>query len=486
MPLGAETASVTAIESTIRAFYGGRYQDGGARRPVVNPYDGAVVAEVHDAGPAEVDAAVRDAAAAAPGWAEVPAYRRAEIIARAAGELAAEREELARVVAEQTGKVLRQALAEVDRATLTLEVSAREATRLDGELHAADAVAGGEHALAYSVRRPLGVVAAITPFNAPVNLACHKLGPALAVGNAVVWKTPPQVPGVGPPLLEAFRRAGAPDGVLGVLHGGADAGAELISHPLVRGISFTGSVAAGRAVRERAGLRPALLELGGIALNVIHDDADLARAAASCVAGAFKNAGQSCNSVQRVLIADAVFDAAVERIVALARELRVGDPLDPESEVGPMISEAAAQRLESWLEQAVARGARVLAGGQRTGAVLTPTVVGDVPGTASLACEEVFGPVCTVERYRSLDEVWGIAESLNVGLTHAIFTRSIAVALEAARRLPSGSVFVNRNSNARLDHLPFGGARDSGLGGREGPRYAMEALSERRLVMIEP
>jgi acyl-CoA reductase-like NAD-dependent aldehyde dehydrogenase len=477
---------VAFVEDEIRCFYDGRYQETGRRRRVMNPYDGSTIGDVLEAGPPEVDAAVRDAAEAAERWANTPAYRRAELLATAARELAGVRGELARVITEQTGKVLRQSVAEVDRAVLTLEISARETTRLEGDLHVADAVPGGEGVIAYSVRRPLGVIAAITPFNAPVNLACHKLGPALGVGNTVVWKTPPEVPGVGPPVLDAFRRAGLPEGVVAVVHGGSETGSALVRHPLVAGVSFTGSVAAGRAVHEAVGLRPALLELGGIALNIVHDDADYVRAAASCAAGAFKNAGQSCNSVQRVFIAMDVFEDTVARLIEHAGALTIGDPLDPESEIGPMVSEEAASRVESWLATAVSGGARVLIGGSRTGAIIPPTVVSDVPRDSHLVCKEVFGPVCTVEPYVELEEVWAAAADLSVGLTHAIFTSSIAVAVEAARKLPSGSVFVNRNSNARLDHLPFGGVRDSGVGGREGPRYAMEALSERQLVMIEP
>lgn len=472
--------------TVIPLFVGGRWETVGRKRAVANPYTGKHVATVIEADEMTVDSAVNNAFDANRFWADMPAYRRAEILERAAQALDTRREEAARTVAEQMGKALRQAIVEVDRAVLTLHLSSQEATRIAGEVQPADAISGGEGVLAYWVRRPLGVIAAITPFNAPVNLACHKVGPALAAGNVVVWKTPPQVPGVGPILAETFQEAGLPSGVLQVLHGGANIGAALVRHPRVSGISFTGSVQAGHAVRSEAGLKPTLLELGGIGINIIHRDADVGRAARACVAGAYKNSGQSCNSVQRVFLHRSIWDETLALLTEETRAQVVGDPLLPATDVGPVVSAEAADRIRHWLDEAMQAGARIVTGGEIEGALVTPTIVTDVPPTARIACEEVFGPMMTVEPYTDLAEVYAVADALPVGLTHSIFTSSLSVALEAARCLPSGTVNVNRNSNARLDQLPFGGVRASGLGGREGPRYAIEAMTAMRLVVLDP
>lgn len=335
------------------------------------------------------------------------------------------------------------------------------------------------------MREPVGVVAAITPFNAPFNLAMHKVAPAFAAGNAVVLKAPPQAPLTMFQLAELMYDAGVPPEALSVVTGGADVGGALVAHPETDLISFTGSRSAGLQIARTAGLKRTLLELGGNSPNVVHGDADIGWAVGALVPGAFSNTGQSCNSVQRILVQRTILDEVAEAAVERMQPLVVGDPLDEATEVGTMVDEGAATRLESWIGEAVDGGAKVLSGGTRDHALFSPTLVRDAAPTTRLVCEEAFGPIAVLIPYDDLDDAVVIANSTEYGLQAAVFTSSLGVAMEAARRIRAGGVMINRSSNFRLDNLPFGGVKESGRG-REGGAYTLEAMTERKLVLIDP
>jgi acyl-CoA reductase-like NAD-dependent aldehyde dehydrogenase len=328
----------------------------------------------------------------------------------------------------------------------------------------------------------VGVVAGITPFNAPFNLACHKIAPALAAGNAIVLKAPPQSPCVVAKLVELFVDAGTPAGFVNLLYGNT-VGPALVRDPRVDFVSFTGSSRVGAQIKAASGLRRVALELGGNGTTIVHSDADVAEAATLCARNSMRLAGQSCISVQNVMVHESVYDAFLERMVAEVNLLRVGDPLDPATDVGTLIDEQAAKRVEQWVAEAIAQGARALTGGRRRAAHYEPTVLVDVQRSMRVVCEEVFGPVVTVQRYRELKSVFEQVSADQYGLHCGIFTKSLPVAFDAIRSLRVGGLIVNGTSTWRTDQLAYGGVKSSGIG-REGPRYAIRDMTEERLVLF--
>jgi acyl-CoA reductase-like NAD-dependent aldehyde dehydrogenase len=332
------------------------------------------------------------------------------------------------------------------------------------------------------LRFPVGVVAAITPFNAPVNLACHKIAPAIAAGNTLVLKAPPQSPGVIHELAQIFVDAGTPPGVLNVLYG-ETAGPALVRDPRVDFVTFTGSTRVGAEIKAASGLRRVALELGGTGTTIVHEDADIEAAAPICARNAMRLAGQSCISVQTVHVHRKLYERFVETVVAEARKLKLGDPLDPATDVGTLIDEGAAQRVETWIGQAVEDGARLLAGGKRHGAQIEPTVLADVSPSMRVVCEEVFGPVVGLLPYDEIDEVFRTISESRFGLQTGIFTRSMETAIKAARSIRSGGIIINGTSTWRTDQLAYGGVKDSGIG-REGPRYSIRDMTEERMVLF--
>ena len=452
-------------------------------QPLHDPWRGTVLSVVALSGPDEVRAAVDAAVAAHPGVAALPVHRRAEILRRAA-DLAEERAQAyAETITRQTGKALKNTLREVRRAAWTMRAAATAAETHFGSVMVSDAAPDDEGVLAMTVWEPVGVVAAITPFNAPFNLVVHKVAPAFAAGNAVVVKPASQAPLSAMDVVSVFEDAGAPAGAINVVPGNRDTIAALVADPRVGMFTLTGSRAAGEAVVRGAGLRRVTLELGGNSPNIVHRDADVAGAVAACVRGGFANTGQSCNSVQRIFVHREIADQFLDQLVDATRTLVLGDPLDPATDVGTLADVAAAERIERWIAEAVEGGSRVLTGGERSGAQLQPTVVVDAPIDARLVCEEVFGPVVVVLRYDELAEAVRQANATPYGLQAAIFTSSIDVALTAARGLRAGGVLVNKSTNFRMDHLPYGGVKESGVG-REGPRHAIEEMSELKLIIF--
>ena len=447
-----------------------------------DPYRGALVSAAPRSNAQDLDRALSAAVAAKPAAAGVQAVERARILRRAAGLVAARKPALGETMARETGKAIRDCLGEIDRSVDTLNLSAEEAVRIEGEHVPLDASPMGFGKIALLLRFPVGIVAAITPFNAPVNLACHKLGPAIAAGNVVVLKAPPQCPGTIHRLVECFVEAGLPAGFLNVLYG-AEIGPALVRDPRVEFITFTGSTRAGAEIRAAAGLRRVALELGGIGPTIVHDDADIDQAAPTCGRNAMRLSGQSCASVQNVYVHRKVFGAFMERLLPAVASLKLGDPLDPATDVGTVVDEAAARRIEASVQAAIAAGARAVIGGKRHGAAFEPTVLTDVKPDMTVVCEEIFGPVMSVCPYAEIDPVIAEISERRLGLQGGVYTRSLELALKVARTMRVGGIIINGTSTFRTDQLPYGGVKDSGIG-REGPRYAIREMTEERLIVF--
>ena len=466
-------------------WVGGRAVDVPAFDDLVEPWAGQVVARVGICGAATVGAALSAAAGARPVMEAMPVHQRARLLRAAADLVEARAEELAREITRATGKVIAHTRRETRRVPWTLRASAAAAETLFAAAPPPDLIPGGERVIALLARRPVGVVAAITPFNAPLNLVAHKVGPALAAGNAVVVKPAPQAPAPAIRLAEILTEAGFPAGAVNVVPGGRETGAALLADARIALISFTGGAAAGRAIRAAAGTRPVLLELGGNSANLVCPDADLALALRECLAGGFSNNGQSCNSVQRVFVHRDQHDEFAAALADGAARLRLGDPMDDGTDIGPLIEEAAAVRVEAAIAEAVAKGATLRTGGTRRGAVIAPAVLSGVGRDLPLYCDEVFAPVVITEAYDELDEAIGAANGTRFALQAAVFTGSLATAERCFRELRAGSVIVNRSSNFRLDQLPYGGIGESGTG-REGPLYAAEAMTYLKSLVVVP
>ena len=450
---------------------------------VASPYDGSTVARVAKVGAPETRSAV-DAAERAMRD-PLPAHRRAEILSQVADALAARADEAARLISAEAGKPMKAARVEASRAVSTYTMAAVEARKLAGEIVPMDASQAGDGKLAFTQRVPIGVVGAISPFNFPLNLVAHKIAPALAAGCAVVLKPATQTPLSALFLAELEVEAGLPPGWLNVLVGpSAEIGDVLVEDPRVALITFTGSGAVGWKLRERAPRKRVNLELGNATPVIVEADADVALAASKCAANAFSYAGQSCISVQRVFVHDDVYEAFRDAFVPLVDALVVGDPADEETDVGPLIAASERDRVLEWIEEARAGGAAVLTGGTLENDLVRPTVVEDPPADARLACDEVFGPVCTLQRYTALDEAIDQANATRYGLQAGIFTGDVTRALSAAARLEFGGVTINEAPTFRADQMPYGGVKDSG-NTREGPAWAVREMTEERLVVVQ-
>lgn len=476
----------TLVAQDVPLFIDGERREGAVTFDVVDPYRHSVASRVHEASARDVDAAVRSARRGQAEVGALPAHRRAAIIRGVAAGLAAAKDAFAERLVRDCGKCLKDARGEIDRAVEIYQVSADEATRIGGETIPLDALPLGEGGrLAFTVRGPVGVVAAIGPFNAPVHVIAHKLGPAFAAGNAVVLKPAPQGSGVALMVAELFAAAGLPPRALQVVPGRATTGEALVSHPGVDMVNFTGSGRAAEALLRAAGLRRVTLELGGNAAVVIHEDANWENAVTACVGAAYGITGQSCVSLQRLYVHESLFDRVAARLADLSAALRVGDTLSAETDVGVMVSEEAAVRVEGWINEAIAGGAKALCGARREGAAVWPTVLVNVEPRMRVVCEEVFGPVVSVLPYEDLDAALDAVNDSPWGLASGIFTRSLDVALIAARRLRTGVLNVNGPSRYRVEHIPYGGLKLSGWG-KEGPRYAIQEMTEMKTVIISP
>src|ERR671932_133382 len=474
---------MATVATERKVFVGGEWVETGDWVEVRSPYSGDIVGRVAKAGAAEtrrtMDAphkAMRE---------PLPAHKRAESLVRVAGALGRRHDEVARLISDEAGKPMKAARVEAKRAMSTYTMSAVEARKLAGEVVPMDASQAGEGKLAFTIRRPIGVVGAISPFNFPLNLVAHKLAPALAAGCAVVLKPASQTPLSALLLAELEEEAGLPPGWLSVVVGpSSEIGDVLVEDERVRAITFTGSGQVGWKLRERAPRKRVNLELGNATPVVVAADADLDEAATKLAANAFSFAGQSCISVQRIYVERAAYDGFLERFLPRVEALKLGDPADEESDVGPVIDEGARERILEWIDEAQAAGARVLAGGELDGELIRPTVIAEAAHDLKVSCEEVFGPVCTVNAVDSLDEAVELANGTRYGLQAGIFTRGLRTALEAARRLEFGGVTINEAPTFRADQMPYGGVKGSG-NTREGPAYAVRELTEERLVVVD-
>jgi acyl-CoA reductase-like NAD-dependent aldehyde dehydrogenase len=466
----------------LRMYIGGQWRDGTDERAVFDPYRGERVALSPESGLQDLDDALAAATAAKAKAAAMPGFERAALLRRVGALLVERAESIAEVMSRETGKALKDARAEVIRSQDTILLSAEEAIRIQGEQVPLDGSPMGAGKLAFLLRFPVGVVAGITPFNAPFNLACHKIGPAIAAGNTIVLKAPPQSPGVVSKLVELFADAGTPPGFVNLLYGNT-VGPALVRDPRVDFVTFTGSSRVGAEIKAASGLRRVALELGGNGTTIVHADASVEEAAPLCARNSMRLAGQSCISVQNVYVHASLYEQFVERMVREVKTLRLGDPLDAATDVGTLIDEAAAKRVESWVDEAIANGARALTGAKRHGAAYEPTVLVDVQPSMRVVCEEIFGPVVTVQRYTDLPPLFEQISAAEYGLHCGIFTKSLQVAFDAIRALRVGGVIVNGTSTWRTDQLAYGGIKASGIG-REGPCYAMRDMTEERLVLF--
>jgi acyl-CoA reductase-like NAD-dependent aldehyde dehydrogenase len=471
---------VVAAASERRLFVGGEWIETGDWQDVRSPYSGEVVGRVAKAGAAETRRAI-DAAELAMRE-PLPAHKRAEILVRVAGSLGRRHEEAARLISEEAGKPMKAARVEASRAMSTYTFAAVEARRLAGEMVPMDAAQAGEGKLAFTLRRPIGIVGAISPFNFPLNLVAHKLAPALAAGCAVVLKPAGQTPLSALFLAELEEEAGLPAGWLNVVVGRAsEIGDVLVADERVKLITFTGSGSVGWQLKERAPKKRVNLELGNATPVIVASDADVAATAGKLAANAFAFAGQSCISVQRIYVDRSSYDAFVEEFIPLVEALKVGDPGEDETDVGPVIDEDARDRILSWIKES---HGEVLTGGDLDGDLIRPTVISNPARDDKVSCEEVFGPVCTVTAVDSLDEAIELANGTRYGLQAGIFTASLDNALRAAQELEFGGVTVNEAPTFRSDQMPYGGVKDSG-NTREGPRYAVREMTEERLVVLD-
>ncbi len=451
---------------------------------VTSPWDDAVVARTFLAEADALDAATRAAVAAAPAMRALPAWRRAEILRTVAGRLREGRDALGRTLAGEAGKPLRDALTEVDRGAMTFEVAAEEARRIEGHVIPMDLAPHGEGRVALTRRFPLGPVAAISPFNFPLNLSAHKLAPAVAAGNPIVLKPATKTPLSAIALGRLLAEAGLPEGAVSVLPMERALGDRLVTDERFKLLTFTGSSAVGWAMKARAGRKRVILELGGNAGVIVDETADVDHAVARVAAGGFALAGQSCISVQRVFVHASKFDRFAADLVARVEALRVGDPLDPATDVGPMIEPGEVERIARWVDEAVAAGAALLTGGRVLGrSTYAPTVLAHVPEEAKVCADEAFAPLVVLARFEAFDEAVAAVNRSTFGLQAGVFTRDLERALTAFDRIETGGVVVNDVPTWRIDHMPYGGVKDSGLG-REGPRYTIEEMTELKLLVV--
>lgn len=470
-------------EQAIRLFVDGKWVEGqGPAISVADKFTGQTLGVLNEASAAQTDAAVAGARRSFDALKLQP-FELWRLLSRVADLVMEAREELTGLIVAESGVPWKDSSNEVARTAETFRLSAEEARRLVGEMVPIQGAAGQSHRMAFTLRVPRGVVGGISAFNSPLNMAAHKIAPALASGNAVVFKPPAATPLSATRLFELMLEAGIPAGHINLLQGEADVGRRLVEHPGVDFLTFTGSTPVGRSIRDARGLRPVALELGSIAATIVCADADLDRAIVRCAQSGFRRQGQACTSTQRLFVQRDVLDAFLPRFLDEVRGLVVGDPRRPDTDVGPMISEREAARAEAWINEAASQGAELLTGGTRQGAVLAPTVLTNVTADMRVMREEIFAPVLSIVPFDSLDAAIEQVNATEFGLAVGLFTRDMQRALSAATRLHVGVVHLNDASSSRVDLIPFAGVKDSGVG-VEGPHYAMREMTEERLVTI--
>ena len=462
----------------------GQWVNAGSLMEVKNKYNGAVIAALPTARKEDVEAAIAAAERAEDVMADMPAYKRADILLKAAALMRERADDLAKTIAAEAGKALKFARAEVDRAQSTFTIAAEEAKRLHGETIPLDAVPAGEGYFGFWTRRPVGVIAAISPFNFPLNLVAHKVAPALAAGNTLVLKPASTTPLTAVKLCQILQDAGLPAGAINLVVGsGGTVGEWLVTDERVDKITFTGSPDVGRHILSVAGIKKVTLELGNTSPVVVAPDADLDFVARRCAVGAFYNSGQVCISVQRIYSEKQVYEAFSEKFVQATEAMVVGDPLDERVDVGPMIDSKEVDRVEGWVREAQTSGAKILTGGKRDGTVYYPTILSDVDDEMKVISEEVFAPVASIISSDDFESALKQANDTKFGLQVGVFTNDVNRVFRAVKRLNFGGVIINDTPSFRADHMPYGGNRQSGLG-REGVKFAMEDMTNIQMVAI--
>ncbi len=467
-----------------RPFYlAGEWRTSDERTTIRAPYDDRAIAEVALATSGDVDAAIGRAVTAFEQTRRLAAWDRAEILRKVAEGVQSRRIEFEQTMVAESGKPLQQVRQEIARALCTFTLAAEEAKRIGGELIPLDLVPASAGKIGITRRVPIGPVVGIPAFNFPLNLVAHKIGPALAAGNPVLLKPAPQTPLTSLLLAEIFDTTGAPPGMLSVLPCGNAVAERVVTDDRVRALTFTGSTAVGWHLKRLAGKKRVLLELGGNAGAIVDADADLEHAAQRCAIAAFAYAGQVCVSLQRIYAHRVVYAALVENLVTMTGRLRLGDPADEATHVGPMISDAAADRAEGLVREATTRGARVLAGGTRQGRLVAPTILADADPSLDVCQEEAFAPIVTVAPFDTLDDAIRMVNATRYGLQAAIFSNSLPHVMRAFDLIDAGSLIVNEAPLFRADNGPFGGVKDSGLG-REAVRETIDLLTDTKLLVV--
>ncbi len=468
----------------MKMFLRGEWVDRDKKIPVTNPYDGSVIDTVPRGTADDVAQAVGAAVEGAEIMRRLPGYDRFLILRKSAQLMAERQDDLGRTISLEEGKLLSEGIFEASRSVQTIELSGEEAKRLGGEVLPLDGAPGSAGKFGFTLRVPCGVVAAITPFNFPLNLVCHKVGPALAAGNAVILKPASDTPLSALRLVEILLEAGLPPLAIQCITGsGGEIGDALCRDPRIRKISFTGSREVGEHICREAGLKKVTMELGSNSPVIVMDDADLAKVAKATAATGYANAGQVCISTQRVIAMSGIYGDLISALKPAVEALKVGDPMHPDSKMGPMIREKDAARVTDWVNEAVAGGARLVAGGHRQGSLVEATLLADVDPKMRISCDEVFGPTVSVTRANSIDEAIRLANDTIYGLSAGIFTQDIDKALRFAREVHSGNLHINWGTAWRADLIPYGGLKDSGMG-KEGPKYAIEEMTEMKTVII--
>jgi len=461
---------------------GGRWVEGEKFFEVRSPYSGEVLARVPEASTVEVDRAVAAAREAFNANLEMPAYQRAEILEETSRLLEDLKEEFARTIALENGKPIKTSRGEVERAVLTFKFAGEEAKRISGETIPMDAARRAEGHFGFYIRVPVGVVAAVTPFNFPLNMVAHKVAPALAAGNAVVLKPASATPLTALKLARTLLDAGLPPGLLNIVTGsGPTVGEALVSHGDVNMVTFTGSPPVGRRIKQLAGMARVTLELGSNSATILDETADLEVAVPRCITGAFSYSGQVCISIQRIYVHKNIFDRFLERFLPQVEELKVGDPLQEDTDLGPMINEEAAKRAETWIQEAEKEGAKILTGGKRHGRMLEPTVLTDLKPEMKVMCLEVFAPVVSIVKFKRFEDALEMVNNSRYGLQAGVYTQNLQNAFRAIKKLQVGGVMINEIPTFRADHMPYGGVKESGIG-REGVKFAIEEMTDIKMV----
>lgn len=461
----------------------GQYVETENYSELLSPYSQEKIADIAIANKIQTQNAIQVAYDAKEVMAKMPAHQRAAILEKVSQLLEENLEEAARVIALESAKPLIFAKAEVIRTIETYKFASEEAKRIHGETIPFDAAVGGVGKIGYTIRNPIGVIGAITPFNFPMNLVAHKVGPAIASGNTVVLKPASQTPLSAFYIADLFKKAGLPDGALNVVTGpGRVVGDAIVESDLVSMVTFTGSSSVGIALRAKAGLKKTTLELGSNAALIIDEDIDVKKALDRCLMGAFSNQGQVCISLQRIYVHEKIYDEFVSQFAQAASKLKLGDPLDPETYVSSLISPNDLDRTLSWIEEAKAQGATIAAGGKTQGNILEPTVILDVTRNMKVSCNEVFAPIVSICKVSSIEEAIDAVNDSRYGLQAGIYTNSVFNAHKAADDLHVGGVVINDVPTFRVDQMPYGGVKESGTG-REGLKYAIEEMTEMKLVI---